>query len=419
MAIHITPSNNTAQNHNTTFIAGSDTPSIDAFGRMRVSSPETIFDSKQLYDSGIGDLFWDDQETSGSGTSSSWDANTAATTLAVSSTTAGVRVRQTKMRFNYQPGKSHMIILTGVLGPSVGNIRKRWGYFDENNGVFFEVNTSSTLRVVRRTYTSGSPVDTAVAQSSWNLDTLDGTGPSGVTLDLSKGNIFFIDLEWLGMGRVRMGVVIDGLIIYCHQFLNGNALTSVYMSTPNLPIRWEIENNGSGVASNIKTVCSTVISEGGQTKSGMLRYRSTGGTHVDADAANSVYALVGVKLKSSCLSATVDFVNASVQVATADDVEWALVLNPTVTGSFTYADLTASVVQTARGATANTCTGGITLSGGFVSSGNAGASASANLETAIRLGSLIDGTADQVVLVVRPLSASADVEGALTWREYL
>ena len=75
---------------------------LDAFGRSRVSEPYTVFDSKQLGSN--QSLFWDDQETSGSGTSSDYSEDTSSTTLTVSATTAGTRVRQTFQRFNYQPG---------------------------------------------------------------------------------------------------------------------------------------------------------------------------------------------------------------------------------------------------------------------------------------------------------------------------
>ena len=170
---------------------------FDAFARQRISNPETLFDSKQIFDS--QPLFWDDQEISGSGTSSTYSKPNARTRLAVSASTAGVRTRQTFMRFNYQPGKSQLVIMTAVMSDaSSQGISARVGQFDDDNGLFF-VAEDVTIKVVLRTSTSGSAVDTKVSQTNWNIDKLDGTGNSGVTLDPTKTQILFIDYEWLGV----------------------------------------------------------------------------------------------------------------------------------------------------------------------------------------------------------------------------
>ena len=388
-----------------------DSYAIDAFGRFRTSEPFTVFDSKQLFDN--QPLFWDDSETSGSGTSSSHSTNTATTTISVSATTAGTRVRQTKMRFNYQPGKSQLILLTGILGTGESGITQRIGLYDDDNGLFFNCE-DGTFKITVRTKTSGSAVDTDVAQSSFNLDKLDGTGKSGVTLDLTKTNIFLIDYEWLGVGRVRFGVVVDGIIYYCHQVLNANNLTTVYMSTPNLPLRYEISNDGTGGASSLEHICSTVISEGGVSKNGIVRYVSTNGTHVDANAADTIYAIVGIRLKTTCLSASILINNISMLAETNDDFEWILYLNPTVAGAFTYSDETNSCVQAARGATANTITGGTPLVGGW---GDSNTAFESEIPNALRLGAQIDGTRDEIVLCARPLSSNSDIQGSITYRE--
>jgi len=391
---------------------------LDAFARLRVSEPYTVFDSKQIHDSQA--LFWDDQETSGSGTSSSHGANTASTTIGVGTTTAGVRVRQTFIRFNYQPGKSQLIFATFVLDKSGGGtgITRRVGYFDDDNGLFLE-DAEGTYGVGVRTFSSGSAVDTVVAQASWNIDPLDGTGPSGMVIDFTKAQILIIDFEWLGVGAVRFGFMIDGVIHYVHQVNNANNLSQVYMSTPNLPVRYEIENDGTGAASTLEHICSSVVSEGGRQDTGTLHYASTSGTHVDANAANTVYAIVGIRLKSGQLDSTVDLARTSIIDQTGGDFEWLLILNPTVAGTFTYGDVANSAAQTATGATANTVTGGTVLDGGFIAgaSGSASAGAVAVLQSAIRLGSAIDGTPDEIVLCARPLGTNQDIEGSITWRE--
>lgn len=401
------------------FISTSDNGSIDAFGRFRTSHPLTLFDSKQIFDN--QPLFWDDQEVSGSGTSSTHSTAEARSRLAVSATTAGKRVRQTFMRFNYQPGKSQLIFLTAVMNDATNTgIKACVGMFDDDNGIFF-CNDSGTLKAVRRTSVTGSAVDNEVSQSSWNLDTMDGNGASGVTLDPTKSQIMVIDFEWLGVGRVRMGFVVDGAIIYAHQFLNTNNLSVVYMSTPNLPLRYSLENDGTGDATTMDHICSTVISEGGSQDLGVLRYKSTGGTHIDANTQNTIYAIIGIRLKSTHLGATIKLVNTTIAEHQGNkNYEWMLIFNPTVAGTFTYSNETNSSIQTATGATANTVTGGTIITGGYASSAQKGGiTVSSEIENALLLGSAIDGTPDEIVLCVRPVGGSAniDIEGAITWRE--
>jgi hypothetical protein len=406
------------------------TPMADAFGRSRVSNPETLFDSKNIFnDDGLADsvenqpLFYDNQETSGGGTGTTYDANESSQTLTVGATTAGVRVRQTKMRFNYQPGKSQLIMMTFNMNGAAANIIKREGIFDDQNGIFLEFD-GTTINFVRRTYVTGSAVDNETAQASWNIDPMGGSGPSGVTLDWTKTQIMYIDFEWLGVGRVRIGFVVDGVVYWAHQFLNANTLALVYMSTPNLPLRSEIQNDGTGAADSITQICSTVISEGGSQDLGVIRYASTAGTHVDAAVENTIYAIIGIRLKAEYLGATIKILKTSLQLQTASHkIEWILKLNPTVADTFAYSDQTNSAVQIATGATANTVTGGIDITGDFLESGTAasgaGASGGSAVGNAVRLGSLIDGTPDEIVLCVRPVDGSTDVdiEGALTWRE--
>jgi len=401
-------------------VAAQDSMSIDAFFRWRVSNPTTLFDSKQLYDN--LPLVWDDQEVSGSGTASAYSQAGAKTGMSVSANTAGKRVRQTFMRFNYQPGKSQLVFLTSRMSGAGTGITAQVGQFDDDNGIYFEAK-DGVLNAVIRSSTSGSAVDTKVAQSAWNGDKLDGTGPSGHTLDPTMGSIMFLDYEWLGFGKVRVGFVIDELPHVCHTFYHANMLDSVYMTTPNNPLRYSIENDGTGAATSMDHVCSTVISEGGNQEAGMVRYVSTAGTEITATSENVIYALVGIKLKAANVSATVEMIAASVQLQTASETgEWTLRLNPTVAGTFTYSNITNSSLMSALGATANTVTGGTIIQGDFGESAkNATGTSNADVHNAIRLGSAIDGTVDELVLCWMPNGGTSahKVEGALTWRESL
>lgn len=393
-------------------IGPSDSALNDAFGRLRVAEPFTIFDSKMLNDA--SPLFWDDQNVSGGGTSSTHNANQASATLAVSAATAGRRVRQTRRRFNYQPGKSLTVIMTGVLGAGTAGITRRVGLFDDQNGIFYQL-SGTTLQLVRRTFVTGVAIDNTVDQSAWNIDKLDGAGPSGVTIDTTKTQIFFMDVEWLGVGRVRCGVYVDGLPIYVHQFVHANILTTVYMSTPNLPLRYEIQNDGTGAAASLTQICSTVLSEGGQDDTGFLRETDTGVTALAAAAIGTEYAMLGFRLKSTHRAISVNMIGQSILCGSPNDqFLWRWKLNPTVAGTFTYADITDSALQRAIGVAANGVTNGIAIAGGY---GLSAAVVQSNLSSQLLIGSSIAGISDTLVLCVTPVTANASMYGACQWRE--
>ena len=396
-----------------TNIAARNTPSVDAFGRWRVSNPLTVFDSKQINDN--QPLFWDDAAVSGTGTNTAYQSNKAATRISVADVTAGKRVRQTFQYFNYQPGKSQQILLTWGNIESATGITKLAGYGDERNGFFFG-HDGGVAEVRKRSYITGSAVDTSIEQDDWNIDKMDGTGVSGVTLDFSKVQIGIIDMEWLGVGSVRMGFVIDGNIYYCHRFNHANTDTSVYMSTPNLPIRYSIENDGTGAADDFDHICSTVISEGGQSKLGTLRHYDSG--EITSLSSSNTYAMVGIRLSGSYRDITVLIENISALATTLrDQAHWELILNPTVAGTFTYSDLTNSAVQVATGSNSNTVTGGTVIDGGMFTDS---VPTTISTPNALRIGADIARTNyDEIVLCVRPVTSSIDAEASLTWRELL
>ncbi len=405
-------------------IIAADSPNIDAFGRLRVSNPLTIFDSKLL---GADDspLFWDEALESGAGiTATTPTAAKPYIDLVSTDVTAGVFTRQTRRRFNYQPGKSQLVLMTGILELASGvttGCERRIGLFDDDNGAFFE-SDAGTIGVTTRTNDSGSPVDTTVAQTSWD-DPMDGSGSSGITVDFTKAQIFVIDYQWLSAGRVRFGLEVSGLLHYVHDVNVANILTIPWASTPNLPIRYQIVTTGSSGICSMRVICSAIISEGGLEDVGIIHYKGTAGAAVATAVENTLYAIVGIRLKTTHLGATIKMLKTAIQIQTASEfVEWILLFNPTVAGSFTYGDLTNSAVQTALGATANTVTGGTQMSGGYAETGggNSGGSGTASdLKTAQTLGAAIDGTRDEIVLAARPIGgvSAVDIEGSLEWLE--
>jgi len=299
----------------------------DAFGRLRVSTPTTIFDSNLL----VPDqptLFWDDQQDSGSGTSSTYSQADARVRLAVSENTAGWRVRQTRRWFVYQPGKSQLFTATFNLNGGTEGVTKRVVLFDGSNGHFLECNGETPAFVVRK-----GGVDRRFVQSIWNTDKLDGTGFSGETLDLSRAQILFVDYQWLGTGEVRFGFIIGNRTIVCHEVFHSNVATSVYITTPNLPVRYEISHSGTGAAADMDCICCAVSSEAGQQDVGLELAADRGATPLTTGNDANLYPLTGLRLKSTHRSACVALLGYTAVCASTGDHRVLVCLNPTLVGT--------------------------------------------------------------------------------------
>jgi len=267
----------------------------DAFGRLRISEAFTLGDYKHTY--GIDPNF---RDTLSNGGTVTHITNQAAARLATSNNSSSRVVHQTKMYHNYMPGKSQLIKSTINFYGATTNVTKRTGYYDDLNGIYFEQNGAGVLSFVIRTDTSGTASDARRAiQSTWNKDKCDGTGASGFNLDITKTQIFWIDFQWLGVGRVRCGFVHDGQMIVAHEFYNSNNLPVVYMSNPNLPVRCEILNTGTTAGGYFDQICSTVISEGGYIESGIDFSIDSGQTSQSVTVANGMYPVVAIRLKNT------------------------------------------------------------------------------------------------------------------------
>ena len=393
---------------------------FDAFYRQRFSQPETIFDSKQLSDK--QPQFWDDQLISGSGGASTYNTNQASTSLSVSNATAGHRVRQTYRRFNYQPGKSQMFILTGILGSSLTACTKRCGLFDEKNGIFFQVDDEG-FKLGLRTFTSGVASDDFVNQDAFNIDKMDGTGASGITLDTTKTNIYFADFEWLGVGRVRYGVFINGRPYYIHERLHANVESVVYMSTPNLPIRWEIINDGLGTADSITHICSTIISEGGVKDTGFPYGATRGASPLVTNNDANIYPLMAMRLKSGYLSALIKILDLSITCTSTASFNYYIILNPTITGTALSFSSPANIanssieVDVSRTNT-TTISGGTLLYTNSDNQANTTSGKNSILNSDFAFGSSIAGVSDIVVIGVQRTTGTTETfYGSINWKD--
>lgn len=255
-----------------------DSPSLDAFGRFRISNPVTMFDC-----SFIGQ---DDESKyhtiSTNGGTATFLQHESTYLLALPLVANASVLRETNRYFHYLPGKSHLVDMTGTfLQPPIIGVIKQMGLYDDGDGVFVRQNgDTGNYSFVLRSSTSGAPIETEILQQDWNSDRLDGTGPSKITIDFTKTHILIIDMQWLGVGRVRFGFSINGKIIYAHEILNANNKTEVYMKTATLPLRYEMYSGNVAPAAipQMKQICSTVISEGGYEPSGRIVTHTVGGT---------------------------------------------------------------------------------------------------------------------------------------------
>lgn len=387
----------------------------DAFGRLRTSNPLTLFDSSHRY---ADNNLWA-EDTTGTA-SSTFQADEGVVDLDVGTASGDEVLRETVKVFAYQPGKSLLVMNTFVLEPAKANLRQRVGYFGADNGMFLEQD-STTTSFVERSLVTGTSTDTKVAQSSWNIDPMDGTGPSNLTLDLSKAQIMWMDIEWLGLGTVRMGFVIDGVFVHCHSFHHANLVTTTYITTASLPLRYELTNTGTTAsASTLKQICSTVISEGGYELRG--RQQAVGTPITDTynlASAGTYYPIVSIRLKSARLDAIVILTALSILPTENGDFNWRVVAGGSTTaGSWVSAGANSSVEYNLTGTATS---GGRVLASGFVKSSNTVGSAVDILKEALFKFQLerntFTSTAEELSLVMASNGNNDEVYGSLDWEE--
>lgn len=394
----------------------------DAFGRIKVANPFTLFDSSHRYrDNGLWTTY-----TSGTA-SATFNQSQGLVDLTIGSTNGDELIRETTKVFSYQPGKSLLFMSTFIMNPAKTNLRQRIGYFGDDNGIYIELN-GSTVSLVERSLVTGSPTESQVLQADWNEDRLDGTGPSGITLDLTKAQIFWADIEWLGVGTVRVGFVINGQFITCHSFHHANLVSSTYITTASLPLRYEIKNIGTpspATSSTLKQVCSTVISDGGYQLSGA---QQAIGTPVASPrtltTASTDYPIVSLRLKSSPdrLDAIVILTAASIlplPSAGSPNHNWKIVATGTTTGgTWTSAGVDSAVEYNITG---TSFSGGRILASGFLGTSNQSTAGVDILKEALFKSQLerdgLTGTPFELTLVVTASANSASVLASLDWEE--
>ena len=379
---------------------GPDSGAVDAFGRARVSEPFTLFDSTLRH--GDDARKWN-VTVAGGGTSSHLINESS---VAMSVTASGDSVlRRTKRRFPYQAGKSMMVLQSFAGNALQEGLIQEVGLFDDNNGIMLRA-SGTTVQFVIRSYTSGAAVETVVDQSSWSIDTASW-------LDFSKTNIFLADLEWLGVGRVRVGFVKDGEHYYCHEFNHANALDKVYMTTAILPLSYRISTTGSSAAT-MKQICSSVMSEGGYEPSGPIYLAGRGVDNFSAISTETMVAAIRMasgRTDNVILPAQMD-VSVGGNPASNIVAQWRLRLNPTVSGVWTAAQNGRGNVETMA---SGSFSGGTVVGGGLVAA-RSDIDFSPESGLALSLGTNAAGASDILALTIQ-CSSSQEATGLIGWRE--
>lgn len=385
----------------------------DAFGRLKTSLPFTVFDNTMVYDT--KDLFWSNLINGGSSVQT---RSLAKATLTVNSGAGNYVIEQTKMRFKYQPGKALEILMTGLLKTELG-VTKRIGYFDVDNGVlinstpkngvYFENNAGLiSWNVVR----NGVVIDTAY-QSDWNEDKLNGLGATGFNIDFNSTQIWFIDLEWLGVGTVRCGFVIDGEIVVCHKFHHANrGMIDVYMGSANLPLNYSILSNGG--SGTMEHICSTVISGGGFNPIGVSR--SITRNTVATISNGQVRGILGIRLKADSWNSTVLPITLALLSGSKSDCKVSLCFNPVYAQTPVWTNMTNSTIQYSETVITPTNNGLVSYEA-LVDAGVA--NFNQELETTLRLGKSLNGKLDELWIVVTSLTANDTYYTGLTFAELL
>lgn len=354
----------------------SDDFTLDSFERARVSEPVNIFEySFGAQAPATATNIWE-STAFGAGTES-LTTNLYATDLNTTTATGTGRWIQSFAHCRYAPGISTLLRFTASFNAAVTNVRSRVGMFTDQgtfpstagDGVFFELD-GATLSVVRRYMTQGAGgTEERVNQSSWNLDKMDGTGASGVTLNLTKPQHMVIEYQWLGVGTIRFGFETGAKgIVWCHEMISVNAISEAWGRTGTLPVRAECYTFGTAAQAGKLTLINCVVQQEGIVTNRPWRYFGavSGTTAKVGGTAAGMFPVISLRAASTndlTKRATIIPVSFEVNVVVVGtgttSLQVALIMNPTPNTGATFAGtVTGSVCTFDTAATATTAVDG-------------------------------------------------------------
>lgn len=413
------------------------TPMLDMFNRMPVVSPTTVFQTHAIHTPQYEIM---DYLSTGTGTVVH-EPTEAIITLSANNS-GGRAVRQSREYMYYQPGKLQSSFFTfnpRYSGTFDNSVSIRVGLFDdyrdksaESNktsmGHFFELSGNSWFIVERTNSTDNVTNVTRIPQKNWNVDTLNGdrsTNSSGYLLSSDKCLIGFINRQWLGVGAVRMGFVINGRAIVCHLFSHIKIQTP-YTQNSRLPIRWEIEKvaGGSSQSATLASICASSQVLGEYTPLGFITSLPLSATLSPQQVDTTLRPIFILRLRQAFCRATLKLKTITFYGSAAGG--YTIFKNATVAGgSFTYTTHPDSRSMTEYKSFSGGTTSAFTVSGGIaIDSGFFDNKASvSNVFDPVELTSMhsfcsnIAGNPDTLVIAVCSLTGTADIRVAVQWME--
>lgn len=387
-----------------TYPGATNLSSTDAFGRARVAQPYTLFDSAFI---GADNGKFNTATTGGASTS--FNSYSSTFSMTVGTASGDQVIRQSYRVFPYQPGKALEVFSTFTMAAAQTNLRQRVGYFTDYNGIYLEQDGTTVNLVIRQQTGASTYTEDRVAQADWNGDPLNGSGPSGITIDLTTSQIFYTAIEWLGVGSVFCGFIINGQYILAHQFNHANEATSTYMQSAQQSIRLEITNTGTTTGATMQQICSSVISSGGYAPTNVQSFTGKGLNYYTMPTAGTYYNLVSLRLGADGLAYNkvvyADVIN--VLTDSNQNLNWRAIVDPTFGSSPTWANVTTFTQSTASNVSV---TGGTVVASGYVVNKGEPASIADDIFS-LQLGRTIAGTSQVLCIAVTADSNNVKLGG--------
>ena len=312
---------------------------IDSFERVRVSQPTNVFEYTfgAILPATVTTIW--ETGTTGTASTDALTTNLYGFNIGMPVNTVSGRWYQSINHVRYQPGVSTVMRFTFCFGAGAlltANQRDRLGMFTDTtaamtgaagDGVFLE-NDAGAVFAVRRYMTQGTGSEERVAQSSWNLNRMNGAGDVAdssrniVTLNWTKAQHLVIEYQWLGVGTIRFGFEtgVNG-IVWVHEFVSVNALTEAWSRTGAFPVRFESYNYGVAATHSTTFINVVVQQEGNPSDIRPWRYFSgdSGGTgKLGGVTANTLYPLLGMRaIGTNDLTKRARFVPTSITISVA------------------------------------------------------------------------------------------------------
>ena len=328
------------------------------------------------------------------------------------STTGDKVIRQTKQYFQLQNGKSHMGFMGVVFDDTGTNLVQKAGVFDDDNG-FYVKKSSSGISFVIRTKATGTVLETEIPQSSWNDDQMNGSGKSGINIDFSKMQIIAFDMSYTGGGFIRFGFLVDGVIHYAHTHSSHNVFSTNSLTTPSLPVRYEIESTGS--SGQMKQQSSCILVEGVYNQRGVVRSVDTGLSAISASK-GSLKPAISVRLKSGYRSSIIPKSVNILQTSNNTTLYYALYMFTSLTGASWQNAANCPNCISEYDTSATSFTGGIKIASGYLPS-KAAYSLTQNIEPILNLAGNYDGTTDILTLVISGVERTVPYLASLQFNE--